>query len=56
LKVICEVCKPVNNEAGEIEMDLIWSYQTGSCESGCCESYVKMYQCVHCKTVKVIER
>jgi hypothetical protein len=50
----CTVCNVVGLEGHE--MELIWSYRTDACESGCCETYVKLYQCSKCKTVKVEER
>lgn len=50
----CEECNVVG--VAGFEMTLIWSYSTSQCESGCCETYVKFFQCPKCKTVKVQER
>lgn len=49
----CTKCNAPGQEG--FEMDLIWSHRTDSCESGCCESYVRMYQCPRCKGVEVKE-
>jgi hypothetical protein len=38
------------------EMELLYSNRIDCCESGCCETYVRFYQCLTCKLVKIEEK
>ena len=34
-----------------IEMSKVFEFETSNCESGCCPSSIKLYQCPKCKDV-----
>ena len=55
----CEAVKVIGNGVADVscgeEMAEIWSFRTSRCESGCCEAYVRFFQCPVCKTVRVKE-